>query len=155
MSEHECPICLDPFKVDDLCATDIELGICHFACLAGSPVATRGEIIEAVRYDRIGQAGGTGHGSTYDRLHTFLYDRDRAISGDAYSADEMDESVREILRIAAGGEGTEAVAMARKALRCLRLEVPACIADDVSARVERAFEALAHPARSSDTKEPR
>lgn len=33
-----CPICAVPFKADDICATDIELGICHAECLAGSPV---------------------------------------------------------------------------------------------------------------------
>lgn len=38
MSEkHHCPICDVPFKDDDECASDIELGICHAACLEGSP----------------------------------------------------------------------------------------------------------------------
>lgn len=32
-----CPICAQPFKPDDLCSTDIELGICHAECLKGSP----------------------------------------------------------------------------------------------------------------------
>jgi len=32
-----CPICLEILKADDLCSTDIELGICHAACLEGSP----------------------------------------------------------------------------------------------------------------------
>lgn len=36
--EHRCPICAKPFKVDDLCATDISEGICHAACLEGAPV---------------------------------------------------------------------------------------------------------------------
>jgi hypothetical protein len=35
---HFCSACGAPFKDDDLCATDIELGICHAACLEGSPV---------------------------------------------------------------------------------------------------------------------
>jgi hypothetical protein len=35
---ESCPICMDAFKGDDLCATDIELGTCHAACLEGSPV---------------------------------------------------------------------------------------------------------------------
>jgi len=35
---HNCPICAEPFKPDDNCATDIELGTCHFDCLDGSPV---------------------------------------------------------------------------------------------------------------------
>jgi hypothetical protein len=35
--EHCCPICAKPFVSDDLCATDIELGTCHAACLEGSP----------------------------------------------------------------------------------------------------------------------
>lgn len=34
---HLCPICAEPLKVDDMCAVDIELGICHAACLEGSP----------------------------------------------------------------------------------------------------------------------
>ncbi|RVQ01986.1 hypothetical protein [Sinorhizobium meliloti] len=33
-----CPICAEPFKTDDICATDIELMTCHAACLEGSPV---------------------------------------------------------------------------------------------------------------------
>ncbi|MDW9888894.1 hypothetical protein GOC28_08390 [Sinorhizobium meliloti] len=33
-----CPICNEPFKADDICATDIELMTCHVACLEGSPV---------------------------------------------------------------------------------------------------------------------
>lgn len=32
-----CPICLERFKSGDECAIDIELGICHSACLEGSP----------------------------------------------------------------------------------------------------------------------
>lgn len=35
---HSCPICAEPFKSEDICATDIELGTCHADCLAGSPV---------------------------------------------------------------------------------------------------------------------
>lgn len=33
-----CPVCLAPFIPTDVCATDIELGTCHAACLEGSPV---------------------------------------------------------------------------------------------------------------------
>ncbi len=33
-----CPICLEPFKPDDLCATDITEGTCHAECLEGAPV---------------------------------------------------------------------------------------------------------------------
>lgn len=32
-----CPICEIEFKSGDTCATDIELGMCHAACLEGSP----------------------------------------------------------------------------------------------------------------------
>lgn len=35
--EHVCPICLEQFKSDDMCASDIELGTCHTECLEGSP----------------------------------------------------------------------------------------------------------------------
>lgn len=34
---HVCPVCLVPFVWSDTCGTDIELGICHAACLEGSP----------------------------------------------------------------------------------------------------------------------
>lgn len=41
MADHlhvdTCPICAEPLNDDDICATDIELGICHAACLDGSP----------------------------------------------------------------------------------------------------------------------
>ncbi|QIB36836.1 hypothetical protein G3A56_01505 [Rhizobium oryzihabitans] len=36
--EDTCPVCAVAFKSDDICATDIELGICHSDCLAGAPV---------------------------------------------------------------------------------------------------------------------
>lgn len=36
--EDICPVCTVPFKAGDTCATDIELGMCHAACLEGSPV---------------------------------------------------------------------------------------------------------------------
>lgn len=36
--EHVCPVCAVQFKVGDTCATDIELGMCHAACLEDSPV---------------------------------------------------------------------------------------------------------------------
>lgn len=32
-----CPICAEPLNDDDICATDIEMGPCHAACLNGSP----------------------------------------------------------------------------------------------------------------------
>jgi hypothetical protein len=35
--EHVCPICLKQFEPADLCASDVEMGICHAACLEGSP----------------------------------------------------------------------------------------------------------------------
>ncbi|NTA27422.1 hypothetical protein [Allorhizobium ampelinum] len=35
---HKCEICNQPFKLDDICATDINAGTCHAACLEGSPV---------------------------------------------------------------------------------------------------------------------
>lgn len=37
-AEHCCPVCAESFAEDDVCATDIELGICHAACLDGAPV---------------------------------------------------------------------------------------------------------------------
>ncbi|TGP93817.1 MULTISPECIES: hypothetical protein [unclassified Mesorhizobium] len=33
-----CPVCLVGFSAGDSCATDIELGTCHAACLEGAPV---------------------------------------------------------------------------------------------------------------------
>lgn len=35
-----CPICAEPLLDDDICATDIEMGICHAACLEGSPTVS-------------------------------------------------------------------------------------------------------------------
>lgn len=35
---EKCPICDQPLSHGDLCASDIELGTCHAACLEGSPV---------------------------------------------------------------------------------------------------------------------
>lgn len=36
--DDACPVCAEAFKPEDVCATDIELGICHSACLEGSAV---------------------------------------------------------------------------------------------------------------------
>lgn len=33
-----CPVCEQPFAMDDLCSTDIEMGVCHAACLEGAAV---------------------------------------------------------------------------------------------------------------------
>lgn len=37
MDGHACPICAILFQPNDICATDIEMGTCHAACLEGSP----------------------------------------------------------------------------------------------------------------------
>lgn len=37
-TDDTCPICANPLKPDDICATDIELGTCHATCLAGAPI---------------------------------------------------------------------------------------------------------------------
>ncbi|WP_197433309.1 MazG-like family protein [Agrobacterium vitis] len=45
--ELDCPVCATPFKPEDICATDIEMGTCHAACLEGSPVVNldSGEVL--------------------------------------------------------------------------------------------------------------
>lgn len=35
---ENCPVCDQPLEPDDICANDIELGICHAECLKDSPV---------------------------------------------------------------------------------------------------------------------
>lgn len=58
-AEDCCPVCLKPFNPDDECATDIELGTCHAACLEGSPTVdlqsglTVDGPIPTYRYDEI------------------------------------------------------------------------------------------------------
>jgi len=32
-----CPVCSEPLRRGDVCATDIEMGTCHAECLRGSP----------------------------------------------------------------------------------------------------------------------
>lgn len=36
--DHRCPICAEPLNDGDLCATDIDMGACHAACLEGSTI---------------------------------------------------------------------------------------------------------------------
>lgn len=36
--EPICSVCEKPMRDEDLCASDIDLGICHAACLEGAPV---------------------------------------------------------------------------------------------------------------------
>ena len=53
MDEHKCPIYLVTLEPSDVCATDYEMGICHAACLEGSPVVdlSTGEPVEGVEVD--------------------------------------------------------------------------------------------------------
>lgn len=57
--EDACPVCAVGFKPDDICATDIELGICHAECLDGAPIVdlNTGEPsvgpIDTYRYDSL------------------------------------------------------------------------------------------------------
>lgn len=58
-TRERCPVCLVAFKPDDICATDIELGTCHAACLEGTPIVDldTGEPsagpISTYRYDEV------------------------------------------------------------------------------------------------------
>lgn len=38
VAEGHCDVCSQPIKGPDLCATDVDMGPCHAACLEGSPV---------------------------------------------------------------------------------------------------------------------
>lgn len=52
-----CSVCEKALTPDDICATDIELGICHAACLEGSPAVDldTGEPCETMHTFRYGQ----------------------------------------------------------------------------------------------------
>lgn len=52
-----CSVCENALKPDDICASDIELGICHAACLEGSPAVDldTGEPCETMHTFRYGQ----------------------------------------------------------------------------------------------------
>ena len=60
-----CDVCLVAFKPDDICASDIDLGVAHAACLAGSPVVDlesgeplpEGTPILTYRYDSLSEPG--------------------------------------------------------------------------------------------------
>lgn len=62
-----CPICLELFAPDDLCATDITEGHCHAECLEGADVVNleTGEPSDGpvltYRYDSLPQPKGTDH----------------------------------------------------------------------------------------------
>lgn len=59
LPEEACPVCNGPLEPDDQCSIDIELGICHAACLEGSPTVNlyTGEPmpgpIPTFRYDEV------------------------------------------------------------------------------------------------------
>lgn len=38
--EADCPVCGEPLHPSDMCLSDVDLGICHAACLEGSPVVS-------------------------------------------------------------------------------------------------------------------
>lgn len=47
-NEYRCPICDVPMQPDDICAADVNLGICHAHCLDGVPVVSldTGELVD-------------------------------------------------------------------------------------------------------------
>lgn len=47
LEDGHCDICGEPIKGPDLCATDVDMGPCHAACLEGSPIVSRetGEVL--------------------------------------------------------------------------------------------------------------
>ncbi|MCA0366773.1 MAG: hypothetical protein LCH57_01745 [Proteobacteria bacterium] len=47
VEDGHCDICDQPIKGPDLCATDVDMGPCHAACLEGSPIVSRetGEVL--------------------------------------------------------------------------------------------------------------
>lgn len=65
-----CPVCATPFRPEDTCAIDIEMGTCHAACLEGSPIVDidsgepRSGPVATFRYDDPTQpvTGGADHG---------------------------------------------------------------------------------------------
>lgn len=59
------------------------------------------DTIEALRASPSDQPSGAVEADVYDLIRTFMFDRDSAIAGDPHSPDELDESVREIIRLAA------------------------------------------------------
>ncbi|WP_259667103.1 hypothetical protein [Rhizobium lentis] len=66
-----CDICAKPIHADDICSTDIELGICHAACLEGSPTVdletgepTAGKI-DTYRYGDIASPVGRTEGGAH------------------------------------------------------------------------------------------
>ncbi|ARO22901.1 hypothetical protein TAL182_CH01088 [Rhizobium sp. TAL182] len=66
-----CDICAKPIHADDICSTDIELGICHAACLEGSPTVdletgepTAGKI-DTYRYGDIASPAGNTEGGAH------------------------------------------------------------------------------------------
>lgn len=56
-----CPICFEDFRPDDLCADDIDLGVCHAECLEGAAVVNletgdempEGSTVFTYRYDSL------------------------------------------------------------------------------------------------------
>ena len=67
VAEGHCDVCSQPIKGPDLCATDVDMGPCHAACLEGSPVVDleTGEPLpegaaRTYRWDSL-PAAGTGY----------------------------------------------------------------------------------------------
>jgi hypothetical protein len=70
------------------------------AFIAAANPATVLELIALARRDGVEERVNSGHGSVYDRLLTFIHDRDDALRGDeGTSPDEIDETVLAIMRI--------------------------------------------------------
>ncbi len=84
-----CPICGQPLRLDDLCASDVTEGPCHAACLEGSPVVDldsgeeMGGKIETYRYAEI-------YPPVAVQLVGFLKDRDEALFAVPPEADEAE-----------------------------------------------------------------
>lgn len=108
--DHGCPICAEPLNDGDLCATDIEMGTCHAACLDGStivdletgepspgPVATFRYVRDHLASRLRRQALHDGHSS--DAHVSFC-----ATAHEAASALEAQSKEIEALRSALGGD---------------------------------------------------
>jgi len=96
---ESCPICAEPFKPNDICASDITEGTCHAACLEGTPVVdldTGDELLD-------GKVDTYPYSEVMDPAPQTKLEPHAALTYDYLGCEHMSRDVANIERIAAAG----------------------------------------------------
>lgn len=95
-NEYRCPICDVPVQPDDICAADVNLGICHAHCLDGVPVVSldTGELVDGpISTFRYGEEEDEQPRYNTKRLRQEI---ERARENDARRIEELEREIADL-----------------------------------------------------------